>query len=234
MATVNARDLLPDGQVLYFDPEGRAVFALMATPGAEDEKSIRHRAHAFAAALADGARFDGMHVVETWQVPPGGQDFHGHSLPAGAWVMGLKFDDDAWPRIRTQLDSGDAATKRGEPMDRDKVFADAVRGTVPPTGEATDADLILIQQTLNAALLPLLFQVRDLDSRIRRVVTGIMPPPENDPFGAAVRRPDQLTRAEEAAAAKRLERDPFGRAVLDKRPALVKRPIDRLLERKRS
>ncbi len=217
---------LPQGEILHVDGERQTVFLKVAEPSAtEDERAIRHRAHAFAAALADGAQFDGVHVVES-VIMPTTQNFYG-VVPGGAWVLAVKFDDDTWPGIQTQLGSGDiAVTKRGEPMDADTIFAAAVRGKQfqdrPfPEVEATDADLVLVRQVINEALLPLLFQVRDLDSRIRRVVTGIMPPPENDPFGAAVRNPGQLTRAEEVAAAKRREQDPFGAAVLERREPLT-------------
>lgn len=80
----------------------------------------------------------------------------------------------------------------------------------------------------------LLQQIRQLTARVERIVTGIMPPPQNDPFGASVRNPDQPTRAEVMAAAKRLERDPFGAAVLEKRPPLVPRySIADYLDRKK-
>lgn len=124
----------------------------------------------------------------------------------GAEIVALK-------RGVTNNSGGDAE------MDvRDKTFSDAVRGIVPEKRETIDAELILVRQVVTEALRPLIFQLEELASRIRRVSTSVRAP--EDPFGQAVRG-GPLTAAEQLAQKRRAERDPFGTAVREVRPTLV-------------
>lgn len=248
---VDEHDLPVEGEVLHLDREGRTAYLLMATPSSTaDDLAIMHRAHRFAVALADGARFDGMHIVETF-VNPSTQNFYGHVVPGGAWVMGLKFDDAAWPGQLAQLGDGDtlnvvhksggdsmdldpfgtAVREKREPLVRARrheaakaSFSDTVRATVPQgTHEVIDADLVLMRQVISEALRPLLFQIQDLDSRVRRVTTGLGEPEDRDTvFGQAVRHPETATATEQLAAKRRKAADPFGVAVLEKREPLTR------------
>lgn len=251
-----------DGQILYLDADWQTLYVKMAEPtSTADAFAILRRAHKFAMSLdSDEPLVSGTRVVETWLVPPGGQDFHNHRLVAGTWIAALRFNDAAdWPTVAAQLD-GDAQNiaqkgKGGDSMDafgtavREKreplfperrhvvskqTFSETIRATLPQaTHEVVDAELVrVVRQAVDEALRPLLFQMQEIDSRIRRVITGIQSPPNEDPFGAAVRLAP-LTAAEKADAAKRRAEDAFGAAVREKRPPLVLAQGHRFLRDKR-
>lgn len=206
-------------------------------PIAEVPESVRGLERAAWATLV--SRQPAVHgagtIIESMIVPPGGVNWHGTYVPEGTWVGAVQFSDAGWRNARDLLKPGSDVTTNegGGAMDtRDKTFSDAVRATVPQaTHEVVDAELVrVVRQAVDEALRPLLFQMQEIDARIRRAITGIRQP--EDTFGAAVRG-GPLTAAEKADAAKRRERDPFGAAVMEKREPLTLGQGHRFLRDKR-
>lgn len=202
------------------DEQDKTAYVVFAVPGEQDARTIERGAHETLVSRRPVLRGDAR-IVESMVAPPGGLNWHGRWVPAGGWVGAVKFGDAGWRNVRDLLKPGSDATTNGggEPMDtRDKVFSDAVRGIVPEKPETIDAELILLRQVVTEALRPLIFQLEELASRVRRVTTSIRAP--DDPFGQAVRG-GPLTAAEQLAQKRRAERDPFGTAVREVRPTLV-------------
>lgn len=220
--------------VARVDEQDKTAYVVFAVPGEQDARSIERAAHETLVSRRPVLRGDAC-IVESMTVPPGGVDWHGRWVPEGAWVGAVQFSDAGWRNVRDLLKPGSDATTNGgdEPMDtQDKTFSDAVRATVPQaTHEVVDAELVrVVRQAVDEALRLLLFQMQEIDARIRRVITGIRQP--QDTFGAAVRGAP-MTAAEKADAAKRRERDPFGAAVLEKREPLTLGQGHRFLRDKR-
>ena len=207
---------------------------------------VRRAAYAYLAASGRAQKGDGLGrgatLVESMIAPPGGANWHGRRVPEGAWVGAIKVHDPAeWDRItrhgrrEINLNLSDA-----------QVVGKRREGDVP-------MDAHVLARIITAALRPVTDELTAVMKRLERVEAES----RRDVFGEIVRAKEPPREFEEARRLKRLQGDRFGetvrakepppeieqarlerldpvtRAIVERRPALVRSAFDRLRRSRR-